>query len=73
MMMYGGFYLSSGSIPVALAWIKYISWFYYGYSALMINQWALVEDISCDRQNLAACIMTGEDVLDMYALDPVSQ
>ena len=38
----------------------------------MINQWALVEDISCDRQNLAACIMTGEDVLDMYAGDPVS-
>ena len=66
------------SIPVWLSWIKFVSWFYYGYSALMINQWAGVEDISCDiqeigNQTLASCIRTGEDVLDKFAIDQVSQ
>ena len=44
----------------------------------MINQWAGVEDISCDiqeigNQTLASCIRTGEDVLDKFAIDQVSQ
>ena len=54
--------------------MKFISWFYYGYSALMINQWAGVEDIACQAdpaQALGSCITTGNGVLDKLAIDQV--
>jgi len=72
MMLFGGFYLNSGSIPAWLSWVKFISWFYYGYSALMTNQWAGVQDIDCQTDpNLppGSCITTGNGVLDKLAID----
>ena len=59
------------SIPVWLSWIRYISWFYYGYSALMINQWDGVESIACQSNSTAACIKTGQDVLKQFKIDEV--
>ena len=59
------------SIPVWLSWIRYISWFYYGYSALMINQWDGVQDIACQSNSTEACIRTGEDVLRQLNIDEV--
>ena len=35
------------SIPVGLDWINYISWFFYSFEALVINQWSAVTNISC--------------------------
>ena len=29
----------NSSVPVYFVWLKYISWFMYGYEALIINQW----------------------------------
>ena len=54
-----------------LSWIRYISWFYYGYSALMINQWDGVQDIACQSNSTEACIRTGEDVLRQLNIDEV--
>jgi hypothetical protein len=34
-------------VPVWLIWLKYLSWFLYGYEALMINQWTGIKDIPC--------------------------
>lgn len=39
MLLFGGFFLQSGTVPVYLDWIKYLSWFMYGNEALSINQW----------------------------------
>jgi len=47
LLLMGGFYLNDGSIPVYFLWMKYISWFHYSFEALMINQWADVNNISC--------------------------
>lgn len=33
------FFFSCRSVPVYFVWLKYISWFMYGFEALIINQW----------------------------------
>ena len=37
---------------------RYISWFYYGFSALLINQWAGVKGIKCEAEKMMAEVMT---------------
>ena len=39
MLLFGGFFLKNGSVPVYLDWIRFLSWFMYGNEALSINQW----------------------------------
>merc|ERR1711920_689386 len=46
LLLFGGFYLNADSIPVYFIWLKYLSWFYYGNEALVINQWN-GEELSC--------------------------
>ncbi|XP_015785598.1 protein white isoform X2 [Tetranychus urticae] len=48
LMLFGGLFLNNKSIPVYLAWIKYLSWFYYGNEILVVNQWRKVTNITCD-------------------------
>jgi len=70
-MLFGGFYLNNGSVPVWLSWLKYLSWFLYGFEGLLINQWSGVENISCPSEvnsNLP-CLTTGEQVLDTLAFE----
>ncbi|KAH9418915.1 ABC-2 type transporter [Dermatophagoides pteronyssinus] len=43
----GGFFLNTHSIPKFLRWTKWISWFYYGFDALAVNQWRNVEILDC--------------------------
>ena len=38
LVAFGGFFSSSNSLTKAFYWIKYISPFYYGYQALILNQ-----------------------------------
>lgn len=46
LLLFGGFYLNADSIPDYFIWLKYLSWFYYGNEALVINQWS-GEELSC--------------------------
>ncbi|OTF74946.1 hypothetical protein BLA29_008525 [Euroglyphus maynei] len=43
----GGFFLNTHSIPSFLRWTKWISWFYYGFDALAVNQWRNVAILDC--------------------------
>ncbi|XP_054160831.1 protein white-like [Oppia nitens] len=47
-ILFGGFLLNNASIPKLLVWIKYISWFYYSFESLVINQWSDIRHIDCD-------------------------
>lgn len=38
-MIFGGFFIRTLSTPYYFIWIKYLSWFYYGFNNLIINQW----------------------------------
>ncbi|KAI5634672.1 ABC-2 type transporter domain-containing protein [Phthorimaea operculella] len=62
-MLFGGFFLNSGSIPPYLSWISYLSWFRYGNEALLINQWTGVDSIACTRENFT-CPASGQVVLE---------
>ncbi|CAG0889837.1 unnamed protein product [Darwinula stevensoni] len=66
-MMFGGFFLNNDSVPVYFLWLKYISWFYYGNEALMINQWEDVRKIDCGRT--VGCPPNGDAVLDSLNFD----
>ncbi|XP_071526746.1 protein white isoform X2 [Panulirus ornatus] len=61
LMLFGGFFLNSGSTPVYLTWLKYLSWFSYGNEALLVNQWKGVESIECNTNQ--TCFPNGEAVL----------
>lgn len=47
LLIFGGFFLNNDSTPVYFVWLKYLSWFYYGNEALMVNQWSNFGDLSC--------------------------
>lgn len=61
-ILFGGHFLHIDSIPVSLRWIKYLSWFYFGYEILSINQWAKIDKIECEAAK-PICFLQGADVL----------
>ncbi|XP_042213035.1 protein white-like [Homarus americanus] len=69
LMLFGGFFLNSDSVPVYFIWIKYISWFNYGNEALMINQWADIDSIACSNENSSLCLHDGLEVLTALGYD----
>jgi len=39
LLIFGGFFLQSNSVPAYFIWLKYLSWFYYGAENLYVTQW----------------------------------
>ena len=70
-LIFGGFFLNSGSVPSYFVWLSYLSWFRYGNEALSINQWTGVTDIICTRSN-TTCPTTGKIILETLNFDTVS-
>ncbi|XP_054160067.1 protein white-like [Oppia nitens] len=64
LLTFGGLFNNIESIPSYLIWIKYISWFYYGYESLVINQWDGVDNIDYSDQ-LCECsrLLSGDQVI----------
>jgi len=38
LMLFGGFFINSANVPVYLIWLQYLSFFKYGYEALVVNE-----------------------------------
>lgn len=72
-LLFGGFFLNSGSVPKYFEWLSYISWFRYGNEGLLINQWKDVSDgeIVCLRTN-TTCPRSGRVILETLNFDEVS-
>ncbi|KAK2584256.1 hypothetical protein KPH14_006667 [Odynerus spinipes] len=64
-LLFGGFFLNTGSVPSYFEWLSYLSWFRYGNEALLINQWADVDTIECTRSN-STCPKSGRMVLQIF-------
>lgn len=62
LMIFGGFFLNSESIPVYFDWIKYLSWITYANDIALVNQWNGVKNIACEY-NDTICYKNGEEVL----------
>ncbi|XP_052218229.1 protein white-like [Dreissena polymorpha] len=50
LLIFGGFFLNSHSIPVYFIWLKYFSWFKYANELLAINQWQYIDTIKCSAE-----------------------
>ncbi|XP_048753747.2 protein white-like isoform X2 [Ostrea edulis] len=66
-LLFGGFFLNSGSTPVYLIWLKYLSWFSYGNEMMVLNQWDGVTNITCSSNT--RCISQGDTVIDSLSFD----
>jgi len=74
-MLFGGFFLNSASVPSWLLWLKHLSWLYYGFEVLAVNQWEGVQGIECRlgdelANNTRACSQAGEEVLHNLGFKP---
>ena len=70
LLLFGGFFLRNGSVPVYFDWLRYVSWFMYANEALSINQW---QGISFN-DTLSPCpnhVCTDEYILKQFDFDPV--
>lgn len=66
LVLFGGFYLNAASVPVYFVWLKYVSMFYYGNEAVLINQWSSVKNITCSTP---MCAPNGKAVLASLNFD----
>ena len=69
-------FVFQSSIPVWLDWMKYLSWFQYGFEALSINQWdgmtACFSYNAPNNQSITDCIEVQDKVLDQMGFEAVS-
>ena len=77
-MLFGGFFLQNGAVPVYFDWMRYLSWFMYGNEALSINQWRGISfnDTVCtvnlnDGESCSERLFTGEQILKDFEFNPV--
>ncbi|XP_078612477.1 protein white-like [Branchiostoma floridae x Branchiostoma japonicum] len=62
LVLFGGFFLNTQSVPVYFIWLEYLSWFKYSNEVLAVNQWQDVTNITCPVSD-GACVGTGMEVL----------
>lgn len=67
LMLFGGLFMNNDLVPDYLIWIKYISWFYYGFEDLSINQWKGVDYINATTTE--GGVLDGEGVLDILGFE----
>ncbi|PFX22027.1 Protein white [Stylophora pistillata] len=63
LLLLGGFYVKNTTIPVWLSWLQYVSWFNYGFEAMLVNQWDGYGGKICSGKNKTDCI-SGDQVLN---------
>ncbi|XP_026301188.1 protein scarlet isoform X2 [Apis mellifera] len=65
-LMFCGIYLHLGYLTSYIAWLKYLSQFYYGLEAVSLTQWLLIDHINPEEP----CISSGLEVLEKYGYLP---
>ncbi|XP_076240672.1 brown [Calliopsis andreniformis] len=69
-LMFCGIYLHLGHLAPGIAWLKYLSQFYYGLEAVSLTQWLLIDHINCSPDPEEPCISSGLGVLEKYGYLP---
>ncbi|XP_060558018.1 protein white-like, partial [Ruditapes philippinarum] len=74
LLMFGGFFLNSDSIPVYFIWLEYLSWFKYANELLSVNQWDNIDSIDCENSTSSGsqnpCLYkSGEQVINYLNFD----
>jgi len=69
--LFGGFFVIVSTIPYALVWISYCSFYTFAFEALMTMIWEGVNLDYCDKDADDGCyFQTGAEVLAHYGLNP---
>ncbi|KOX73112.1 Protein brown [Melipona quadrifasciata] len=69
-LMFCGIYLHLDHLAPGIAWLKYLSQFYYGLEAVSLTQWHLIDHINCSPDPEEPCISSGLGVLEKYGYLP---
>ncbi|TKR65334.1 hypothetical protein L596_025752 [Steinernema carpocapsae] len=72
LLAFGGFYMTSDSIPAYFQWLRYLSYFNYGFETLAINEWSAIDHIpGCTNATLEMtgrpCYNNGAEVLESFS------
>lgn len=70
-MLTGGFYLNTTSFPKGAEWLTYVSYVYYSFAALVINEFTGLK-FSCPPGGAPGCVRTGEQVIRNLGLEDMS-
>mmetsp|Transcript_10082 Transcript_10082/g.15181 ORF Transcript_10082/g.15181 Transcript_10082/m.15181 type:complete len:661 (+) Transcript_10082:84-2066(+) len=73
-MLFGGFYVNNDNIPYGLNWIKYLSFLYWGYGALIVNEfegreYPCVQDTANTYGN--ECPIPGDNVIKSLKFEDI--
>ena len=63
-ILFGGFFFNNATIPIYFCWIRYVTWFYYAYSSMLVFLWNDVENLHCHSNGF--CLSNGDDVLNFF-------
>lgn len=76
LMLFGGFYANQDTIPAWLSWIRYLSFLYYAFSALMVNEFSGACCWSCSNgggdtveqqgEDIPGCMRSGDQILERW-------
>ncbi len=66
----GGFYINSGSLPIGSQWVRYLSMVYWGFQALVLNEFE-GETFTCTPSD-TGCRTTGAEVINSLAFENAS-
>lgn len=69
-LIFCGIYLHLGHLAPGVAWVKYVSQFYYGLEAVSLAQWLQIDHIDCSPDPEEPCISSGLGVLEKYGYAP---
>ncbi|XP_052773368.1 protein white-like [Mya arenaria] len=69
LLMFGGFFLNSDSIPVYFIWLEYLSWFKYANELLAVNHWKNIDSIECSSSSSQCLYSDGDSVLNYLNFD----
>ncbi|XP_071551619.1 protein white-like [Panulirus ornatus] len=70
LLLFGGFYMKPGTVPVYLEWVSYLSWFHFSYEALIINEWSGYTLYNYTINGHTLPILKGDDIIVNMGLIP---
>ena len=72
LLIFGGFYISLEQISPWFRWIKYLSYLYWGFSGMIVNEFG-GRELPCDAQRpgeyAAECPFSGDLVLAAHGME----
>lgn len=69
MLLFSGLLLNLSSVPAALSWLRYLSYYSYGYESLVTNELDGIS-ITISIESVASVDLSGNIFLQAFALSP---